>query len=77
VTWKSYIGSSDMLGILNKDTNTNLEWVPLKKHSLNRHTLDSTLKLTFPLVAPEGNPATAMPVEIYLPKAVKEMGITF
>jgi len=77
VTWRAYIGTKDMLGTLNKDSNTNLEWVSGKKHSLNRHTLDATLRVTYPLVAPEGDPATAMPVEIYLPKAVQQMGVTF
>jgi len=77
VTWRAYIGTNDMLGKLNKDTDANLEWVSGKKHSLNRGPLDSTLKLTFPLVAPEGDPATAMPVEIYLPKAVQQMGVVF
>jgi len=77
VTWRAYIGTNDMLGKLNKDTDVNLEWVSGKKHSLSRHTLDATLALTYPLVAPEGNPATAMPVEIYLPKAVQQMGVVF
>ncbi len=74
---RAYIGSADMLGMANFDTTANLTWVPAKKHSLNRHAVDSTLAVTFPLLAPEGNPATAMPVEIYLPKAVAEMGVVF
>ena len=74
---RAYIGSSDLLGMSNFDTAANLTWVPGKKHSLNRHTLDATLALTYPILAPEASPATSMPVEIYLPKAVAEMGITF
>lgn len=75
--WRAYIGSADMLGLANFDSPLKLTWVPAKKHSLNRHAVDSTLMLTYPLLGAEGLPATSMPVETYLPKAVKEMGVTF
>ena len=75
--FRAYIGSADLLGMTNFDSTKNLTWVPSKKHSLNRHALDSTLAATMPLLVGEGSPATAMPVEIYLPKAVAEMGVVF
>lgn len=74
---RAYIGSADMLGMTNFDSTANLTWVPSKKHSLNRHALDSTLASTMPMLVGEGKPETAMPVEIYLPKAVQEMGVVF
>jgi hypothetical protein len=76
-TWRAYIGTLDTLGNLNKNTNVNLTMVSGKKHSINRHALDSTLVLTYPAVVPEGDPATAMPIETYLLQAVAAMGVTF